>query len=84
MNFAVNTVSKVTAKIKDVMWIFSRDLDMLGILFVMVIILHNVITFSNFVGLHSNFDRNKFRAITAFTCLSLPSRIASEEGHPAV
>jgi len=44
MNFAVNTVSKVTAKIKDVMWIFSRDLDMLGILFVMVIILHNVIT----------------------------------------
>ena len=39
---------------------------------------------SDFVGLYFNFVRNKFSVKTAFTCLSLPSRIGAVEEHPAL
>jgi hypothetical protein len=39
---------------------------------------------SEFVRLYFNFVRNKFRARTAFTCLSLLSRISVGREHPAV
>ena len=59
------------------MWSFSRGLDISVCMINILIVMDNHTTWpdyfwSDFVGSHFNFFRKKFRARTAFTCLSLP------------
>jgi hypothetical protein len=79
----------VTAEVKDLNVKFSRGLDISVFKLNILTVVDNHTTWSDYFGsdfvqLYFNFVRHKFRAKTAFTLLSLPSRIGVGGEHSAV